>query len=183
MRRPLCLVLFLACLSWPVAARAEAPRFGVMMDVGVPSGAHGSVVYRPARALRVHAGGAHNLVAPGVQGGVTLALGTWVSPVLGIEAGRFWPGDANRAVERVSGQPSSVAMLDRVGYDFASAHLGLELGRRWLTVYLRGGVSYLRATLHGHEAHDDGRGTTTTELDLRAVGASAKLGLIVYFAR
>ena len=164
-------------------ARADRPRFGAMVDLGVPSGASASAVYRPVRALRFHAGGGHNLVAPGVQAGVSLApLATWISPTLTVEAGRFFPGDANPAVERFTGEPSELAP-ERIGYDFASAQVGLELGREWATFYLHAGVSYLRGAWHGEDAGDEATTTTMTEVDVRAVGVSARLGFIFYFAR
>src|SRR5688500_7402619 len=80
-------LVILCWLSRPGDARADSPRFGVKMDVGVPSGAGGSVVYRPVHALRIHAGGGHNLVGPGVQAGISIApLRTAVSPTLMLDA-------------------------------------------------------------------------------------------------
>ena len=108
-------------------------------------------------------------------------LRTWMSPTLVVDAGRFFPRDANPAFERLSGEPSSVAMLDHFGYDFASAHVGLELGRAWATFYLHGGVSYLRSHLSGTDT--DGDVSTMTDVDVRVVGVSARLGFIIYLAK
>jgi hypothetical protein len=155
-----------------------------MADVGVPSGGSGSVVYRPIRALRVHAGAAHNLIGPGVQGGLTVApLSSWVSPTLGVEAGRFFVRDANPAIARISGEESDVGALEHVAYDFASAHLGVELGRAWATFYVHGGVSWLRGDLGGSDTSEDGSVTTMTDVGVRGFGVSARLGFIVYFAK
>lgn len=164
-------------------ARADAPSLGLKLDVGVPSGAAGSLVYRPVRALRVHAGGGHNLVAPGVHAGVTLApLATVIAPTLVLDAGRFFPGDVDEAIDRVAGDGTSTGMPDRFGYDFASAHLGLEIGGDRVSFYLHGGVSYVRADVETLADADDGSSTTTSDVDLRLLGVSARLGFILYFA-
>lgn len=129
---------------------------GAMLDAGVPSGAGASIVYRPVRALRVHAGAAHNGFGPGAGGGVTLApLAGTVTPTLTVEAGRF-----------------SAAEL---GYDYATAHVGVELGTRAYVFYLRGGVSGVDAAWTGeHEM-------VTTTGAVRAVIPSLRLGFAVYF--
>lgn len=178
------IVAALALLAAADDARADAPRFGMMMDVGVPSGASGAVVYRPARAVRLHAGAGHNLVAPGVHGGVSLVpLATTLSPTLVVEAGRFFPGDPNAAVARVAGDADVMTLPDELAYDWASAHVGLEIGREWLTFYLHGGVSVVDGAIHSDTTAEDGSVSTTTAADVRAVGVSARVGLILYFAR
>jgi hypothetical protein len=174
------LLVLALVMSVPATAEAGRPRFGVMMDVGVPSGAAGSVVYRPVGAVRLHAGGGHNLIGPGVEAGLAIApLGGFLTPSLVLDAGRFFARDANPAVERIVGEHA--ATPERFGYDYASAHLGLELGGEWFTFYLRGGVSYVRADLSS--ADRDGDVTTMTDAEVRAVGVSARLGFIVYFAK
>jgi len=176
--------LVLTAAAIPAAAHAERPRFGVRMDVGVPSGASGSLVYRPLRAVRLRVGGAHNIVSPGLQAGVTVVpLDSWISPTFVLEAGRFFTRDANPAVEQVSGQPSPMATPERFGYDFASAHVGVEVGREWLTCYVHGGVSAVHAQMSSEDTTDDGTVTTMSDAQVRAVGVSASLGFIVYFAR
>ena len=174
------MVIGAVVIAAPAHARADAPRFGVMADVGVPSGAGGSLVYRPIRAVRLHAGGAHNLIAPGVTAGVTVVPFDFpVAPTLVLDGGRFFAGDANAAVERFTGEPMD-GVPDRFGYDFASAHLGLEFGSSRATFYLHGGISYVRADMSISEESDDGDVTTMTDADLRAFGPSARLGFIVY---
>lgn len=173
--------MLLACV--PAVAHADAPRFGVMADVGVPSGATGSLVYRPFGALRVHAGGGHNLVGPGLLAGITLApLRRVVSPTLALDAGRYFERDANAAVTRVAGAPSD-ASPEGFGYDFASAHAGLEIGGDWFTFYVHGGVSYVRGDWTDTTTLDDGDVTTMTDVHVRAVGVSARLGFVAYFAK
>jgi len=175
-----------------VTARSSprSPWIGASADVGVPDGATMSVVYRPIRALRVHAGLSHNLISLGQQVGVTLVpLSWWASPTLSLEYGHFAEGNANAAVRRFSGGDSSSPALDRVGYDYASARAGLELGRKWFTFYLHAGVSRITGTVHNLDAAtmSPSSGTTsvsfTTDPTVRVWTASASLGFIVYLAK
>src|SRR3954465_15242351 len=72
---------------------------GLMTDVGLPDGGTASLVVRPIRALRVEAGVAHDVVGPGVRGGVTwIPLSSWATPVLSVGYGRFFERDANPIV-------------------------------------------------------------------------------------
>jgi hypothetical protein len=191
-------VLVAACLlAAPPAAGADSPlglasssgsrRFGLMLDAGVPDGANASLVLRPWRAVRFHAGGSYNLVSPGIRAGVSLIpLDFWISPTLTIDGGHYFEGNANETIQRLSGDTSfSNAMLDRVGYDYANARLGIELGRKWMTFYIHGGVSRILGTVHNIDSAIDSQTpvTVSNDVPVRIWTVSARLGLIVYFAR
>src|SRR5688572_30341116 len=109
-------------------------RFGVMADAGVPDGATASLVVRPIRAIRAHAGVGSNAISTGLRAGVTVVpLSGWFSPSLSVDVGRYPEGDANPLVRRVMGDPTySSTMLEQVGYDYLNAHVGFELGRKWV---------------------------------------------------
>jgi len=162
-----------------------------MADLGVPDGATVSVVYRPIRALRVHAGLSHNMISLGQRVGVTLVpLSWWASPTLSLEYGHFAEGNANPAVARFSGDDSNESpILDRVGYDYANARVGLELGRKWFTFYIHAGVSRITGTVHNLDAEvmSSSTGTTTVSFPsdptVKVWTASARLGFIVYLAK
>jgi hypothetical protein len=165
-------------------ARAE-PALGVMADVGLPDGAIASVVYRPIKMLRLHAGGGHNYVSPGVRGGITFVpLPTWFTPTLSLDYGRYFDGDANPLARMITGDSSfSAAVLDKVGYDFANAHLGLEFGRSRATFYIHAGMSRITGTVRGLDAMSSDSGTTITFTDDPQVelwSVSARIGLVVY---
>ena len=177
----------------PPAKAASLPVIGLMTDAGLPDGLTGSLVVRPLSWLRLHGGGSYNMISPGVRAGVTLIPFGW-GPSLSAEAGHYFEGDANNLVRRFAG-PSydSNAALQRVGYDYANAHLGLEFGSRRATFYIHGGVSYIRATVHQlndvvaaqsqSAAGDSGSGTQVSikqDPVIRAFTPSIKLGLIVY---
>jgi hypothetical protein len=168
------------------------PRIGIMADAGLPDGMNGSLVFRPARWVRAHAGGGYNMISSGVRGGFTLApFGS--GPSLTLEGGHYFDGNANGVARKLAGATfKDNALLERVGYDYANAHLGLELGYRRVTFYLHGGMSYIRASVHNadkvvqSETASSGLTSGNTEVTIkqdpiiRAFTPSAKLGLIVY---
>jgi hypothetical protein len=159
-----------------------------MADAGLPDGANASLVYRPMRWLRAEAGVGYNLISPGVRGGLTL-IPFGVGPSLTVEGGHYFDGNANGTARKIAGSSfKDSALLERVGYDFANAHLGLEIGSRRMTFFLHGGMSYIRGTLHNADSVLQAGGTVpqgsqvTIKQDpvLKVVAPSAKLGLIVY---
>ena len=173
----------------PVAHRL--PQLGVMADAGLPDGANASLVFRPLRWLRVHGGGGYNMVSAGLRAGATV-VPFGMGPSATLEGGHYFDGNANGAVQRFAGQSFSSPLLERVGYDYANFHLGLDLGYRRVTFYIHGGMSYVRAQVHNLDSvvssqapASDGNGTTEISLKqdptLRAWFPSAKLGLIFYF--
>jgi hypothetical protein len=177
-----------------VMARAEAapatPWVGAMADLGLPDGATLSLVVRPIRSIRAHAGLSHNMISLGERVGVTwVPLSWWASPTLSVEYGHYADGNANPLVRMVSGDPSfSSAVLDRVGYDYANAHVGLELGRRWFTFYVHAGMSRITGAVHNLTAEtmsDSGTATVSFGKDptVRLWTVSARIGFIVYLAK
>jgi hypothetical protein len=175
-----------------VAASASAdtlPRFGMMTDVGVPDGATASIVVRPLRQVRLNAGVGHNLVAPGVRGGVTvIPFGTWFAPTLAVDYGHFSEGNANPAIQMITGDPTfDSKQLERIGYDYIDAHAGIELGRKWFTFYLHAGMSRISGTIHNlSSSPSDGSMTTVTftrDPNVTLTTVSARLGIVFYFAK
>ena len=55
-------------------------------------------------------------------------------------------------------------MLDRVGYNYANAQLGLELGRTWFTFYLHAGISRITGTVHNLSAETMSQSSGTTSV-------------------
>lgn len=169
------------------------PQIGVMVDAGIPDGANASLVFRPYRWLRAHAGGGYNMISPGVRAGISLLpFGSGISGTL--EAGHYFEGNANGLAQRFAGSGFQSPVLDRVGYDYANAHLGLDFGSRAMTFYIHGGVSYLRGQIHNLNSAVSSAGgslitgsnngsteiTVPEDPTVRVWVPSAKLGLIVY---
>lgn len=171
------------------APATRLPVLGVMADVGLPDGAAASLVVRPAKWLRLTGGGTYNLISSGLRAGASLLPFGW-GPSLSLEGGHYFDGDANGVIRRFAGSSyQSNVVLERVGYDYANAHLGLDLGFRRVTFFIHAGFSYIRATVHNvdsaiqSQTSSDSSGTTLSvnkDPIIRAITPSAKLGLIVY---
>jgi len=195
-----------AVMSWALPARAQVadsvsataavetpkplPLLGVMVDAGLPDGANASLVVRPFSWLRAHGGGGTNMIGKGVRAGATL-LPFGGGPSATIEVGHYFDGDANGVAKRFAGSTFSSPLLERIGYDYANAHLGLDFGSRRATFYIHGGMSYVRADVHNFDSvvsstasTNGGNGSTEISINkdptVRAWFPSAKLGLIVY---
>jgi hypothetical protein len=206
MRLPNRLLLVTATLLAPLAARASEidastqanadrgstalPLFGVMADAGLPDGANASLVLRPLRWLRLHGGGGYNTISTGVRAGITL-VPFGMGPSATLEAGHYFEGNANGMAQRFAGSTFSSATLDRLGYDYGNAHLGLDLGYRRVTFFIHGGMSYMRAQIHNADSVlasqvSGAGGNGSTEISfkqdptVRAWFPSAKIGLLIY---
>jgi hypothetical protein len=185
------LLLCLLVAGAPVAAAAAdgdgsaRPKLlGAQLSAGFPQGFGAAVVVRPLPWLRAHAGFAHNILGPGIQGGVTLAPWQFaIVPTLTLEAGRFFQTDVS---DDFSGTfPDAFdPSLRRFGYDFYSAQLGLEVGsQRSFVFFLRGGLAWLRSGLDGVSGfRPEGSDTIVdvADLRLRAVVPTVNLGLVFY---
>jgi hypothetical protein len=177
----------------PSAASAShaSPHLGLMAGIGVPDGATAALAWRPVRALRVEAGVAHNYISPGLRAGLTyIPFRSWATPTLGIGYGHFFERNANPAVRQISGDASfDSPLLDRVGYDYEDARVGLELGRKHVTFFLHAGITRVTARIHdlaaaanANTSGDGGSMVTVTSSDPKVTvwGPSVDLGVIVY---
>ena len=171
------------------ASPQHLPMVGVMVDVGVPDGLIGSLTIRPWRWVRVSGGGGTNGISRGWRTGISL-LPFGAGPSASLEYGRYQDGNANALAKQVGFDSSPI--LERVGYEYMNAHLGLDFGSRRFVFFLHGGVTLLRGQIHNLNAAipaptaSDTSVTGTTHVVVpqdpiaRAVGPSVKLGLIVY---
>jgi hypothetical protein len=180
----------------PAPSAPSLPWLGVMADAGIPDGLQGSVVLRPLKWLRGSVGGGYNMISKGVRVGATL-LPFGRGPSGTLEVGRYFEGDANTAAAKVFGPGTQSSVfgpaLQRVGYDFVNAHLGLDFGYKRVTFYIHGGMSYVRAQVHNvdqvlnNTPSIDGQNANGTQVTvprggtIKYIGPSAKIGLIVYF--
>jgi len=173
------------------AAAPAVPWIGAMADIGLPDGATASIVVRPIRSLRAHAGVSHNMISLGERVGLTwVPLSWWFSPTLSVEYGHYAEGNANPLVRTVMGdQTFQSAVLERVGYDYLNGHVGLEFGRKWFTFYIHAGMSRVTGTVHNidSETMTGNEGTTTVSFSkdpsIKLWAPSARIGFIVYLAK
>ena len=163
--------------STPAFAR---PGLGVIADVGAPDGATAAVALRPSPRVTLHAGVGYNYISRSVRIGATFTpFNTIIRPTLSVDYGRFPEGDANPLARMVSGDDTFHAEpLERVGYDFANAHVGFELGRRF-TFFMRAGATRIRTEVPDRANDSD---TIMFVTDPRATvwTVSARLGFILY---
>jgi hypothetical protein len=187
-KRNLGFVLAAAIVASASAAQADDRRYGLSLDAGVPDGANGSLVFRPWSFARLHIGGGHNYIAPGIRMGVTLVpWGTGISA--SVDGGHYFRGDANPLARMLSGDASvDVASLRDLGYDYANFHVGYEWGREWAQVYLHAGMSYVKGVMkNANETFADVDDYTDVmfrgDPKVSMWTPSVRLGLIVYFAK
>jgi hypothetical protein len=182
----------------PQAAFAAEPQeesepalkhLGLALQTGLPDGFTGSVVYRPWSWLRAHGGAGYNMIGVSMQGGLALIPFGW-GPSLTLEGGHYFEGNANGLARKMAGASfEDSALLERVGYDYANAHLGLELGERTFTFFIHGGMSYVSTELHnvdvalkdvGMNSPDSPELSISAPPKVHAFVPSLKLGFIVY---
>jgi len=163
----------------------RARRFGLLFDAGLPEGASLALAFRPVPAIRLWAGPTWNYVAWGVGGGAALIPWHWaVSPSLSVEAGHFFSANLSRFLSG-SGAPTEVLPLLRaVGYEYASVHLGVELGsQRGFAFSTQAGLSWIRVTAHGSSRTTQSGGSDVYFEDPRVTAAvpSVKVGFHYFF--
>jgi hypothetical protein len=148
------------------------------------------VLYRPLKFLRVEGGALYNYVGFGVRGGVTVLPHYWIAPSLTLEAGHYFEADASSKISRFVTIPDDLKpFLQRIGYTFASAQIGLEVGHPdWFVFFVRAGLS--RVWLNVRNAQQglssatgagEARVTSIADPGVRLGVPSAKVGFMVFF--
>jgi hypothetical protein len=173
------------------STKEQTRSLAAMLDVGFPDGVIAGAAFRPTAAVRLQAGAGTNAVSPGFRAGAVL-VPFGVGPSLTLEGGWYFEGNANGIAGQVVGSSySSNRIADRVGYQFANAHLGVDFGRGNSTFFIHGGMSYIHAKLHnandvfGGQTTDASGATTTYKINgdpnVNAFLPSFKLGFLYYF--
>ncbi len=173
----------------PAEGLAPAPlkHVGLLLDGGFPEGGAASLVFRPASQVRFWAGPAWNYIGFGVQGGMMLV--PWqmgISPLVSVEVGRCFDADATFLAKGSGGVPTEIEpLLKHVGYDYAAAHVGFEVGtKNGFGMSLRAGLAYVSLVAKGTATTtDSGSGTVVafTDPHLRGTVPSVKLGFQLWF--
>jgi hypothetical protein len=178
------LLVAAALLAAATPALAQDRLLGLQLSAGGPQGFGGALVLRPLPWLRVHAGGAHNVLGPGIQGGVTLV--PWrlrASPTLTLEAGHFFETDVSDDFEGTFPDAFDPSLRE-FGYQFYSAQLGVELGsQRSFLFFLRAGLAWMRSGLDavsGYRPDDDATTVDSSDIRLRAVVPTVNLGVVFF---
>lgn len=178
-----------------VEATSAAPRrwsgdsrWGLTVGAGFPDFATASLMFSPARAVRLWAGPSWNSLAWGLHGGIALVpWSSWIAPVLAFEAGRFFRSDLSFVSERSGSMPAGAStLLSNVDFAFAAVDLGLDLGSpRGFSLGIRAGLSYVSAAAHGTATFDSESGSGArvqlSDPSFHGVLPSAKLALQYWF--
>jgi hypothetical protein len=181
------------------AAEAQAPKenslepplsqWGAQLDVGVLDGVGLSGVYRPIRWFRASAGLTYNLMSFGLRAGVSLVPFHFVvTPSLNFDLGMYFPGDANRILDLVGADVDEDMKepLRDIGYQYANAHLGIEVGSPGKFIFfLRAGLTYFQTSVKNLDvlakSSGDDSSVTMEPVSVRGTVPSAKLGFLYYF--
>ncbi len=168
----------------PAAPLARLPRLGLVLDAGLPSGAGLLLQARPFDAVRVQAGPMWSGVGWGVKGGVVVAPFRWaVSPTLEAEGGYGFRADLSFLADRGDVPRELKPVLAHARYLYAAGYLGLDLGSpRGFSVFVRGGLAWLRVTAPGTARTTSSGGTLEIgDATLTATVPCAKVGLQLWF--
>jgi hypothetical protein len=163
-------------------AKGDDPFLGALVDAGVPDGIGVSLSLRPLSFARFELGGMGNGVSAGLRAGLALVpFDSVIRPSLTFEAGRYFQGDASWVLG-ADAPAEARGVLSAVSYDFATAHVGFELGSRNIAFFLRAGASYVDVSVPGLPAEvPPALQPLIRDRHLRTPIPSAKLGLVVFF--
>lgn len=169
----------------PAEVRVQAlPRLGLVVDAGLPSGAGLLLQARILDGLRFQAGPMFSGVGWGAKGGLVLAPFRWaVSPTLEAEGGYGFRANLSFLAKR-SDVPSELKpVLSSARYWYAAGYLGLDIGSpRGFSVFLRGGLAWLRITAPGTARTTTSNGTLEIgDASLTATIPCAKVGMQFWF--
>jgi hypothetical protein len=174
-----------ASASSVAGSNEQMKSFGFQIDAGVPDGLGLGILFRPIPFLRLQGSGLYNVAGFGARAGITIVpFQFFIVPTLTVEGGRYFTGDATQFAASVP--PELSPMLRNISYDFANAHLAIELGVPQHFIFgIRFGLSYLQSTAAGSgQVLQDQVGDPTLEvadLTLRAVFPSAKISISAFF--
>jgi hypothetical protein len=175
------------------APASAAPRarshhvLGLSLDAGVPDGASATILYRPWRYLRFGGGMLYNYVGYGVVGSVSVLPYFPIAPSLTLEAGHLFESNANARISQFTTVDDNLKpLLQRVGYTFVNAQVGLEFGHpNWFVFFVRGGLS--RVWLSSSDAdkvvvtNSDGTRVTFANPSARLGIPTVKAGFMIFF--
>jgi hypothetical protein len=104
-----------------------------------------------------------------------------------VEAGHYFDADLTWLAAQDAGVPPELEpLLEKVGYSYATAHVGVEVGSsRRFVLFARAGISYLWTTVNGAADAVDTSGTGTVKVriedpEFRATIPSVKAGIIFF---
>jgi hypothetical protein len=170
----------------PTQAEIGRRTLGLGFDLGMPDGVNLGLVLSPADWLRLAGSFGTNTTSLAYRGGLSLLPVGW-GPSFTFEAGHCNLAPTNSVIRTFFGVPAWVApYVQELGYTYFNAHVGFDLVRGNVTLYLHGGYTFLMGTVRAPKSVvvDSSTGTTVTIAEDGKVYAqtlSAKLGLVFLF--
>jgi hypothetical protein len=165
-----------------VVATSEPPPaklLGLQLSAGVPDGFGVAAFVRPLPWLRVDGGVAYNVLAFGLQGGVTVM--PWsgsITPTLRLGIGQYFSTDVRDEFGDTFPDALDPALAD-FGYHFYTAQLGVELGNEnGVQFFARGGLAWVRSDLESTTFREGDTVVTADDTDLSATTPSVQLGVL-----
>ncbi len=118
-----------------------------MVDLGFPDAAMASLAYRARPELTPHIGVGYNANSLGLRiGGRWTFMQGDAAPFVSLEAGNYFqaktPAWMRKAAKNAGLKDKT---MQRVGYQFASSHLGYGIGSGDFQFYMQAGISFVRA--------------------------------------
>lgn len=172
----------------PVPEKSEdgPPLLGLMLDAGFPGGLGASLLVRPLWFARFHAGLSHNLLGPGLRAGATLVPFHFpVVPTLTGEYGHAFQSDASGLVGRFARlDDAEKTILRKVGYDYLSAALGIEIGsQRSFAWFFRVGLARVWTRAHDVNAalQQTNPSLTSSDPKVRVTVPTLSSGVYLFF--
>ncbi len=164
---------------------------GLQLDAGVPDVTAVSVLYRPLKYVRLSGGMLYNLASYGLRGGVSVQPYFPIAPSLTLEVGHYFDGNAYDKLSKYTSIDENLRpYLQKVGYTFVNAQLGLELGHPdWFVFFVRAGISRVWTSIHNANdatksasAGDGGlKPTFIGDPNVRLGIPNVKLGFMIFF--
>jgi hypothetical protein len=185
-----------ASASAPPAAPLSAPIgrkhdvLGLQLDLGVPDIGGVSLLYRPLKWMRFEGGMLYNTAGYGVRGGVSVLPYFPIAPSLTLEAGHYFDSNVYARVSQYTTVNDDLRpLLEKVGYTFVNAQVGLELGHPNVFVFfVRAGVSKVWLSVHNAAAaasssssSASGKVVVMEDPTVRLGIPNVKLGFMIYF--
>jgi len=163
----------LALAASDVQVEREAPErstaFRVALDAGLPGGLAAGLQLEPVPAFRLSLAALHNILGFGVRGGVEVLPfpRAPLHPLIGVEAGHHFDGDARRLFKNAP---------ERLSYTFVTGLLGVEAVIGRVALHAAAGVSGIWARASAVTFYSR---FTVDGLQLDGAMFAARLGLSV----
>jgi hypothetical protein len=157
------------------------PHIGLALDAGTPDGIGVALLIRPWSWLRLQAAALDN-TGFGARVGLTWTpIHFAIAPTFTVEAGHFFSASQGGRMV-LEDATFGGQLVSTVGYDFATAQAGLEIGPpdSWFA-FVRAGASYVRTEVSTGPGMSGPNVVSADALKAGLLIPSVKFGVALYF--